>query len=51
MTSVQFCLGVVAGEPEPSWGLARDGDLVTLEHGDTTATAQHVLCSDPTLMG
>ena len=51
VTSVQFCLGVVAGDPEPSWGLERDGDVVLLEHGDDTASAQHVLCSDPTPTG
>jgi hypothetical protein len=51
VTSVQFCLGVLAGDPEPSWGLERDGDVITLRHGDVTATAQHVLCSDPTPMG
>lgn len=50
VTEVQFCLGVVAGEPEPSWGLQRDGDVVTLEHGRGAVAAQHVLCSDPTPM-
>ncbi len=29
VTSVQFCLGVVAGEPEPSWGLDRTEGTVT----------------------
>ena len=47
MTSVHFCLGVVAGDPEPSWGLERDGDVVLLEHGRGAVAAQHVLCSDP----
>lgn len=51
VTSVQFCLGVVAGDPEPSWGLKRDGDVVLLDHGRGAAAAQHVLCSDPTPMG
>ena len=51
VSSVQFCLGVVAGDPEPSWGLQRDGDVVVLEHGDGAASAQHVLCSDPTPLG
>lgn len=49
--SVQFCLGVVAGEPQPSWGVERDGDVVLLEHGRGAVSAQHVLCSDPTPLG
>lgn len=51
VTDVEFCLGVLAGGPDPSWGMERDGDVVTLQHGDTTASAQHVLCSDPTPLG
>ena len=50
-TDVQFCLGVVAGEPEPSWGPGPEGDVVVLNHGGQAAAAQHVLCSDPTPMG
>ena len=48
VTSVQFCLGVVAGEPEPSWGLDRADGTLTLQHGSGAVAAQHVLCSDPT---
>lgn len=44
--SVQFCLGVIAGDPQPSWGAGRDGDVVVLEHGSEAVAAQHVLCSD-----
>lgn len=47
VTSVQFCLGVLAGEPQPSWGPGRDGDVVVLNHGSEAVAAQHVLCSDP----
>jgi hypothetical protein len=47
VTSVQFCLGVVAGEPEPSWGLDRTDGEVLLNHGGGAVAAQHVLCSDP----
>jgi hypothetical protein len=47
VTSVQFCLGVVAGEPDPSWGLDRTDGEVLLNHGGGAVAAQHVLCSDP----
>lgn len=45
--AVQFCLGVLAGEPQPSWGPGADGDVVVLNHGGGAVAAQHVLCSDP----
>lgn len=46
-TSAQFCLGVLAGAQQPSWGPGRDGDVVVLNHGSEAVDAQHVLCSDP----
>ncbi len=51
MTSVHYCLGVLAGDPEPSWGPGRDGDVVVLNHGSEAVAAQHVLCSDPIPLG
>ncbi|RYC07442.1 hypothetical protein [Nocardioides zhouii] len=47
VTSVQYCLGVVAGDPEPAWGLDRTDDGILLNHGGGAVAAQHVLCSDP----
>lgn len=46
VVSLQFCLGVIAGDPQPSWGAGREGDVVVLEHGSEAVAAQHVLCSD-----
>ncbi|MCF6376162.1 hypothetical protein L2K70_00920 [Nocardioides KLBMP 9356] len=51
VTSVQFCLGVLAGDPQPSWGPGAEGDVVVLDHGSPAVAAQHVLCSDPTPVG
>ncbi|MBL0747033.1 hypothetical protein [Nocardioides baculatus] len=51
VTSVRFCLGVVAGQPEPSWGVGRANGTTTLEHGSGAVAAQHVLCSDPSPLG
>ena len=51
VTSVRFCLGVVSGDPQPSWGPGADGDVVVLDHGSPAVAAQHVLCSDPTPVG
>ena len=47
VASVHYCLGVVAGEPDPSWGLQRTDDAILLNHGGGAVAAQHVLCSDP----
>lgn len=46
VTDLQFCLGVLAGEPQPAWGPGPDGDVVVLNHGSRAVAAQHVLCSD-----
>lgn len=46
VTGVQFCLGVLAGDLQSSWGPGRDGDVVGLSHGSEAVAAQHVLCSD-----
>ncbi|NYE35953.1 hypothetical protein F4692_001057 [Nocardioides cavernae] len=51
VTSVQYCLGVVTGEPQPSWGLERVDGVVLLAHGGGAVVAQHVLCSDPVPLG
>lgn len=46
ITSVQYCLGVLTGEPQPTWGPGRDGDVVVINHGSQALAAQHLLCSD-----
>jgi hypothetical protein len=51
VTSVQYCLGVVAGSLQPSWGAGRTGEEILLSHGGPAVGAQHVLCSDPIPLG
>ncbi len=51
VTSVQYCLGVIAGSLQPSWGAGPTGEEILLNHGSPAVEAQHVLCSDPIPLG